>query len=174
MHEVNVTLSYAVLINLGLAANRTGYYQYLLRWAARTGEDEETDGMISRGIRDIRVPLGSFTVQNPSRLHALVTHDGVLFKARERTLFLRTQASPKALGQGLMRLMEPPECRYQFCRDSHDLAAGQPTRTLSKFIGRSVARKQSPPRHRRNVLWSPFVRAHILNSPEKLCYRVKS
>lgn len=98
----------------------------------------------------------------PSRLHALVTHDGVLFKACERTLFLRTQASPKALGQGLMRLMEPPECRYQFCRDSHDLAASQPTRTLSKFIGRSAVRKQSPPPS--ECFMIPFVRAHILNS----------
>ena len=117
--------------------------------------------MISEELGSL--PLGSFTVQNPSRLHALVTHDGVLFKACERTLFLRTQASPKALGQGLMRLMEPPECRYQFCHDSHDLAASQPTRTLSKFIGRSAVRKQSPPPSSECFI-IPFVRAHILNS----------
>jgi len=53
-------------------------------------------------------------------------------------------ASRRVLGQGSMCLMEPPECRYQFCRDSHDLAAAWPTGTLSEFIGRSVARKQSP------------------------------
>jgi len=41
--------------------------------------------------------------------------------------------------------MELPECRYQFCHDSHDLAAGQLVGTLSKFIGRSTVRKQPPP-----------------------------
>lgn len=75
---------------------------------------------------------------------ALVTHGVALFKVNERCFYVARSAESQSSRSGLMRLMEPPECRYQFCHDSHDLAAGQPVGTLSKFIGRSTVRKQPP------------------------------
>jgi len=83
-------------------------------------------------------------LRHESRLESR-THGARALRASPSVLFALTspQASPRALGQGLMCLMEAPECRYQFCRDSHDLAATRPIGTLSKFIDQSAVRKQS-------------------------------